>query len=69
MIIDPFNTRHLWFQLETVILKALHSGGSTIGNVCKVELLGSDIKLNWIHTIEIKNDGAGKIALDALTII
>jgi len=34
---------------STIILNALHSGGSTLGKVTKVELLGSDIKMKFVQ--------------------
>lgn len=34
---------------SVIILKALHAAGSTIGKVSKVELLGSDVALNFVQ--------------------
>ena len=34
---------------SVIILKALHTNGNTIGKISKVELLGSDVKLNFIQ--------------------
>lgn len=34
---------------ENVLLKALQSGGTTLGQVSKVELLGSNVKMNFIQ--------------------
>jgi alpha-L-fucosidase len=34
---------------SVIILKALHTGGSTIGKISKVELLGSDVAMNFVQ--------------------
>ena len=35
---------------STVVLRALHSGGPTLGRVTKVEMLGSDISLTFVQS-------------------
>ena len=39
----------LGWQGGPVTLKALHAGGATLGNVSKVELLGSDVALSFVQ--------------------
>jgi hypothetical protein len=44
-------------------LKALHAGGSTIGKVSKVELIGSDVTMNFVQDDKGLTITPGKTAL------